>query len=53
MSLLEIKALSKSFGIDGSFNLDFEVDEKEIVGLIGPNVRKDNPVQCDHGFFQV
>lgn len=38
MSLLEIKALSKSFGgLMALFNLDFEVDEKEIVGLIGPN----------------
>jgi branched-chain amino acid transport system ATP-binding protein len=38
MSFLEIKALSKSFGgLMALFNLDFEVDEKEIVGLIGPN----------------
>lgn len=38
MSLLEIKALSKSFGgLMALFNLDFMVDEKEIVGLIGPN----------------
>lgn len=38
MSLLEIKALSKSFGgLMALSNLDFEVDEKEIVGLIGPN----------------
>jgi branched-chain amino acid transport system ATP-binding protein len=38
MPLLEIKALSKSFGgLMALFNLDLEVDEKEIVGLIGPN----------------
>ncbi len=38
MSFLEIKALSKSFGgLMALFNLDFEVHEKEIVGLIGPN----------------
>ena len=38
MSFLEIKALSKSFGgLMALFNLDFKVDEKEIVGLIGPN----------------
>ena len=38
MALLEIKALSKSFGgLMALFNLDFEVFEKEIVGLIGPN----------------
>jgi branched-chain amino acid transport system ATP-binding protein len=38
MPFLEIKALSKSFGgLMALFNLDFEVDENEIVGLIGPN----------------
>ncbi len=38
MSFLEIKTLSKSFGgLMALFNLDFEVGEKEIVGLIGPN----------------
>jgi branched-chain amino acid transport system ATP-binding protein len=38
MALLEIKGLSKSFGgLMALFNLDFEVNEKEIVGLIGPN----------------
>ncbi len=38
MSFLEIKALSKSFGgLMALFNLDFQVEEKEIVGLIGPN----------------
>ena len=38
MSFLEIKALSKSFGgLMALFNLDFEVEEKEIVGLIGQN----------------
>ena len=38
MPLLEIKGLSKSFGgLMTLFNLDFEVYEKEIVGLIGPN----------------
>jgi branched-chain amino acid transport system ATP-binding protein len=38
MPLLEIKALYKSFGgLMALFNLDFEVEEKEIVGLIGPN----------------
>ena len=38
MAFLEIKALSKSFGgLMALFNLDFEVAEKEIVGLIGPN----------------
>jgi len=38
MSFLEIRALSKSFGgLMALFNLDFRVDEKEIVGLIGPN----------------
>lgn len=38
MPLLEIKGLSKSFGgLMALFNLDFEVNEKEIVGLIGPN----------------
>ena len=38
LSLLEVKNLSKSFGgLMALSNLDFEVDEKEIVGLIGPN----------------
>jgi branched-chain amino acid transport system ATP-binding protein len=38
MALLEIKGLSKSFGgLMALHNLDFEVDGKEIVGLIGPN----------------
>jgi branched-chain amino acid transport system ATP-binding protein len=38
MPLLEIKGLSKSFGgLMALFNLDFEVNEREIVGLIGPN----------------
>jgi branched-chain amino acid transport system ATP-binding protein len=38
MALLEIKGLSKSFGgLMALFNVDFEVNEREIVGLIGPN----------------
>ena len=38
MPLLEIKGLSKSFGgVTALFNLDLEVKEQEIVGLIGPN----------------
>jgi len=38
MVLLEIKGLSKSFGgLMALLNVDFEVNEKEIVGLIGPN----------------
>jgi branched-chain amino acid transport system ATP-binding protein len=38
MSFLEIKGLSKSFGgLMALLDLDFEVNEKEMVGLIGPN----------------
>jgi branched-chain amino acid transport system ATP-binding protein len=38
LSLLEVKNLFKSFGgLMALFNLDVEVNEKEIVGLIGPN----------------
>jgi branched-chain amino acid transport system ATP-binding protein len=38
MSLLEIKKITKSFGgVTALYNLDLEVSEKEIVGLIGPN----------------
>jgi branched-chain amino acid transport system ATP-binding protein len=38
VSLLQIKGLSKSFGgLMALINLDFEVNENEIVGLIGPN----------------
>jgi branched-chain amino acid transport system ATP-binding protein len=58
MSLLEIKALSKSFGgLMALFNLDFKVAEKEIVGLIGPNGSGKTTLfnaimgsfKCDHG----
>lgn len=38
MELLEIKCLSKNFGgLKAVNNLDFEVNESEILGLIGPN----------------
>lgn len=38
MSLLEVKGLSKFFGgLAALSGLDFEVDQSEIVGLIGPN----------------
>ncbi|MEW6665246.1 MAG: ABC transporter ATP-binding protein [Thermodesulfobacteriota bacterium] len=38
MSFLEIKGLSKSFGgLTALFRVDLEVNEKEVVGLIGPN----------------
>jgi branched-chain amino acid transport system ATP-binding protein len=38
LPLLEVKKLSKSFGgLMALFDLDFDVMEKEIVGLIGPN----------------
>jgi branched-chain amino acid transport system ATP-binding protein len=38
MQLLEVKKLCKSFGgLQAINNLDFNVDEGEIVGIIGPN----------------
>ncbi len=38
MAFLEIKGVSKSFGgLMVLANVDFEVNEKEIIGLIGPN----------------
>jgi branched-chain amino acid transport system ATP-binding protein len=38
MSLLEVEGLGKSFGgLRAIHNLDFAVDEGEIVGIIGPN----------------
>jgi branched-chain amino acid transport system ATP-binding protein len=38
MSLLKISKLTKSFGgVTALSDLDLEVNEQEIVGLIGPN----------------
>lgn len=38
MSLLEVEGLSKSFGgLKAVHNVDFSVDQGEILGLIGPN----------------
>lgn len=38
MSLLKVEGLSKSFGgLKAVHNVDFEVEQGEILGLIGPN----------------
>ena len=38
MALLEISGLTKQFGgVKALDNLDFHVDEGEVVGVIGPN----------------
>ena len=44
MPLLEITGLSKAFGgLKALSNVDFEVHEKEIVGLIGPMGQERQP----------
>ena len=38
MSLLEVKELTKNFGgLAAVSNVDFAIEENELVGLIGPN----------------
>ena len=38
MSLLEVKELTKNFGgLAAVSNVDFVIEENELVGLIGPN----------------
>ena len=48
MAILEVQGLTKYFGGLAALNgVDLEVREGEILGLIGPNGRREiHPLQC-------
>ena len=49
MSLLSVKHLTKNFGgLCAVSNVSMEINEHELIGLIGPTRRQDDIVQPAH-----